>query len=208
MRNRHWLLYAGAAAGLALVLADAALADPPPPTSTEPADPPGTTPYMDRLRAVFAAWDLDGDQYLDKPELAKAFRGPDARPYDSKQAADPAVKEPSTDPAATKKPDSTQYPDYEFLIQLDQDGDGRISRTEFMSWARDYAVQRKEQADQETKVAAVQAKLLTASSPKAVKELEKELKKEQASLAKMSKNMNKAAKAAEKAMEPQAKPKK
>ena len=91
----------------------------------EPPDPPGTTPYMDQLRAVFAAWDLNRDNYLDKAELAKAFRGPDAKPYDDKKTTD-GDKSSATDPAKdprrpTKKPDYSQYPDYTFLEQVDQD---------------------------------------------------------------------------------------
>jgi len=236
MRNRIWIPCAGLAVGLTLALAAAVLADSPTTSTTpapaptkEPPDPPGTTPYMDQLRAVFAAWDLNGDNYLDKAELAKAFRGPDAKPYDykkttagDKSSTPDATKDTSTptptptdlpkdsskDSTTSKKPDYSQYADYEFLVQLDQDGDGQISRSEFLSWARDYAVQLKQAVDQQTKVAALEAKLQSAGSAKEVKALEKQLKKEQATLTKMSQAANKAAKAAEKAMAQQTKPKK
>lgn len=202
MRNGNWLL--SVAAGLAL--AAAALADNPTTTPPpEPPDPPGTTLYMDKLRALFAAWDLNADKNLDKAELAKAFRGAEAKPYDYvKDSAADAPKEPAKDPAAdpakdpskdtttAKKPDYSKYPDYEFLVQLDADGDGQISRAEFMTWARDYAVQLKQQVDQETKVAALEAKMANATSAKEIKKLEKELKKEQASLTKVDSAMIKA----------------
>jgi hypothetical protein len=45
-------------------------------------DPPGTTIYMAQFRAWFAAADTNKDGILDKEELAHAFRGPFAKPYD------------------------------------------------------------------------------------------------------------------------------
>ncbi len=48
------------------------------------------------------------------------------------------------------------------LIQLDQDGDGRVSRDEFMAWAREYAKQLKKLADEQKKLQAAQQKLTTA----------------------------------------------
>jgi Ca2+-binding EF-hand superfamily protein len=155
-------------------------------TNKEPPDPPGTTLYMTQLRALFDAWDLNGDGYLDKEELAKAFRGPNAKPYDYDPKAgkstdpktttdpkdppkDPDPKDPPKDTTTKdttktdpKKPDYTMYPDYNFLVALDTDGDGMISRKEFMAWARDFAVQLKLQSDQTQKLLQVQQKLLAA----------------------------------------------
>jgi Ca2+-binding EF-hand superfamily protein len=180
------------AAGLALAAlawaGKAAAAD------KEPPDPPGTTQYMDQIRLLFAAWDLNLDGNLDKEELAKAFRGPDAKPYDYKKAStdktittDPA-KDPPKDPAKADKPDYLQYPDYQFLTMLDKDGDGQISRSEFMAWGRDYAVALKQQAEQEAKVLAMEAKLLTLAqraNTNEYKKLVSELDHERAAFNKM-----------------------
>jgi Ca2+-binding EF-hand superfamily protein len=201
--------YSWLAAGMALALATAVLADAaksPAPAPTDPSDPPGTTPYMGRLRELFAAWDLNSDGNLDKSELAKAFRGPEAKAYDYKKDGDKdqpsdAFKEPTT----AKKPDFAEYPDYHFLIQADQDGDGQISRAEFMTWARDYAVQLKQQTDQEAKVAALEAKMQSATSAKEIKALEKELKKEQAAANKINSAATKEMKALQTAMQHQQK---
>src|SRR4051794_24343409 len=45
-------------------------------------DPPGTSGIMARYRLWFAATDANKDGKLDKEELAKAFRGPNAKPFD------------------------------------------------------------------------------------------------------------------------------
>jgi Ca2+-binding EF-hand superfamily protein len=197
MPNKFWRRCGALAACLTLaaVLADAPASDS---TATKkPTDPPGTTKYMDQLRKLFDMWDLNSDNFLDKEELAKAFRGADAKPYDFKKTKDSekdAAKDDSTDSKPAKKPDYKKYPDYNFLVQLDQDGDGQISRDEFMNWARDYAVQLKDQAAQEKKLLALQTKLQNASGKEA-KTLEKELKKEQAKIDKMDASMNSAEKA-------------
>lgn len=93
-------------------------------------DPAGTTLIMGQLRLLFDRWDKNRDGYLDPAELAKAFRGASARPH----YGDGNV--PSDKLAA-------KYPDYQFLIQLDQNHDGRISLFEFEDWARSYAKQMK-----------------------------------------------------------------
>jgi Ca2+-binding EF-hand superfamily protein len=89
-------------------------------------DPAGTTLIMGQLRLMFEVWDKNKDGYLDPGELAKAFRGANARPHNGDG------KTPSNKLA-------TKYPDYQFLIELDQDHDGKISLREFEDWARSYA---------------------------------------------------------------------
>jgi Ca2+-binding EF-hand superfamily protein len=192
------------AAGLALALTTAVLADAaksPAPAPSDPPDPPGTTPYMDEFRELFAAWDVNCDGALDKAELAKAFRGADAKAYDYKKDGD---KDPlpgaSKETTTAKKPDFAEYPDYHFLVQADQDGDGQVSRAEFMTWARDYAVQLKQETDQEIKVAALEVKMKSATTAKEIKALEKELKKEQAAASKISAAATKQMKAFQTAM--------
>src|ERR1019366_7885224 len=93
-------------------------------SAKDKADPAGTGTYMSKLRQLFEKWDVNGDDYLDKEELAKAFRGADAKPYDFKKSKDSdkdAVKEEPTDApkdakdaTPAKKPDSKKYPDYSF----------------------------------------------------------------------------------------------
>jgi Ca2+-binding EF-hand superfamily protein len=89
-------------------------------------DPAGTTLIMGQLRLMFEVWDRNKDGYLDPGELAKAFRGGNARPHNGDG------RTPSDKLAA-------KYPDYQFLIELDQNHDGKISLREFEDWARSYA---------------------------------------------------------------------
>src|SRR5271168_1650332 len=70
---------------------------------------PGQAPNADaihaQLMAWFDKWDADKDGYLDAKELAKAFRGPYAKPYEP--GPDTKGKGPS---------------DYQFLVKCDTDG--------------------------------------------------------------------------------------
>jgi hypothetical protein len=169
MRPRFWTAPKLLAATLVLLTGVAVSAQPPSnPKRTTVKDPPGTGMYMDQFRLLFDKWDLNGDGYLDKDELAKAFRGPNAKPFDfvapSKDGSekdksmldksepdktDPAKKdsESTKDPKDTKKPDYSKYPDYVFLTALDVDKDEKVSYDEFMHWAADYSTQLKQQAD-------------------------------------------------------------
>jgi hypothetical protein len=215
---KTWLACKALAAGLTLALAVTVLgadALDSTPARDRP-DPRGTTVYMDQFRALFDAWDLNMDGYLDKAELAKAFRGPDAKPYDYKPEKKTATKDAdkdkdvdkdaSTSASTTSKPinpDYSNYPDYNFLIQLDQDKDEQISRPEFMSWARDQAVLLKQQdvaltrlARLQQKLASLQAKLLNAKpNSKQYQNLQKQLRAQQAAINKMNAQMNRDLKA-------------
>jgi hypothetical protein len=54
--------------------------------------------YLSQLKSRFQQWDLDSDSVLNKAELAKGFRGPDAKPYDYV-----APDDTTNDPAKAKK---------------------------------------------------------------------------------------------------------
>ena len=189
-------------------------------------DPPGTGPYMTQLRGLFASWDLDKDGYLDKDELAKAFRGPNAKSYDYKAPAkdlDTSVDRkdlsvtgtrvvglmgstqgcgpllsatailapkpdatPSDTKKTTKQPDYSRYPDYQFLTQLDTDGDGKVSKSEFDAWARGYAVQLKQQNDQAKRVTRLEGRLNGSLRAAERQKVEAELRHEQTELRKLT----------------------
>ena len=166
-------------------------------------DPPGTGPYMVQLRAWFKAGDVDNDGYLDKAELAKIFRGAKAKPYDFKEGDEKKqddAKEKGKDTSQSQggdKADYSKYPDYVFLQQLDTDKDEKISKDEFETWARDYALQLKHQDEQIKKVLAAEQRLANASAKGEIRAIEKELKAERDALNKL----NKAEKAYEKALQ-------
>src|SRR5713226_925521 len=184
---------------LAAFLSNPASADDPP----KKPDPPGTGPYMTQLRAWFKAADLDSDGYLDKAELAKAFRGPKAKPYDFKKDDDKDkkdadkkddVKDKGKD-TSHSKPDYSDYPDYQFLKLVDKDNDEKVSKDEFESWARDYAVDLKKQDDQLKKVLQAEQRLANATSKKEIQQLERELKSERDAMNKFNKEEKAYAKA-------------
>jgi Ca2+-binding EF-hand superfamily protein len=141
-------------------------------------DPAGSTALMGKFRSLFANWDLNKDGYLDKGELAKAFRGADAKPY-----------EPATGSPLSAKRVARKYPDHEFLIELDQDGDGKISRTEFMDWARSYAGEMKKVNEGQDRVGHKEKQLRGDLPAAEKKKLTEELKQERKALADLRKQM-------------------
>lgn len=162
-------------------------------TLSKKADPAGTGPLMNQLRGLFASWDGNGDGVLDRTELAVAFRGPDARP------PTPIAKPKDAGPAGEKKSDKStaknsshvsrdrsQLPDYEFLVEVDLNGDGKVTRDEFLNWARQYAVLKKNIDATEAKRAKAEARALTRTTAAARLQAEVDLKVEQKALEKLS----------------------
>jgi EF-hand domain pair len=144
-------------------------------------DPPGTGPYMDQLRAWFKLYDTNNDGYLDKAELAKAFRGVKAKQFDAKKddkKDDNAAGSSGTDKSTDKKPDYSAFPDWQFLAGVDRDNDEQVSYEEFLAWARDYATQMKQQADSIKKIAEYEARLERKMEAKERQILERELRAE------------------------------
>jgi hypothetical protein len=94
---------------------------------------PSNPQVESQLKALFGKWDLDGDGFLDKEELAKHFRGPNAKPpaegmYDNKGHL-----------TRTYYQAQSKYPDLVFLWTVDKDADGRISWMEFEQYGQAYA---------------------------------------------------------------------
>lgn len=79
-------------------------------TGVAAAAPPNNT---HRLDASFAQADKNKDGYLDADELAKAFRGPNAKAIDDKLGS------------------KETHPDHAFMDAWDADKDGKISKAEF-----------------------------------------------------------------------------
>jgi hypothetical protein len=86
-----------------------------------------------QLRLLFDKYDLNKDGYLDADELARAFRGRNAKPmphfalHDLKGKTYPITQ------------DLRRYPDEIFLRATDTDFDGRVSWPEYKAYGEAYA---------------------------------------------------------------------
>lgn len=67
--------------------------------------------------ALFTKYDTNKDGFLDAAELAKAYRGPNAKPVEHKETGKPHVE--------------TKHPDHAFLEAYDTNHDDKISKAEF-----------------------------------------------------------------------------
>ena len=113
----------------------------------QPAQAPHTGPVLliqDELDAWFKSVDTNKDGFLEKQELARAFRGPNAKPFDY----NPDGKTPKKLGAN----DFAKYPDFAFLCRLDRNNDGRISWNEFEHWAYGSAEFIKKDADERERI--------------------------------------------------------
>ena len=171
------------------------------------ADPAGTGPLMGQLRALFAQWDANQDEILDKEELARGFRGADAKP-----PVATVEKSKSSEPNSASKTKNaakeSAYPDRDFLLHVDQNGDGRISRDEFLNWAREYAVQQKNIGAAEKRVSKADVKARSRTTANARAQAELELRNERQMLGKLMAQLPSFEKALQEALNPQAASKK
>lgn len=167
---------------------------------------PDLTRYLKQLHAKFDAWDKNSDNVLDKAELAKAFRGSSAKPYDY-EAADttPATKKvkpvsvilatlplPSLPThlaaaellAETPKPKKTTptvnintLADYQFIVIAGNKGKDKISKQEFDSWANKYARLVDDHEDAERQIKDAKARFAKAKTPQAKKQADLDLQR-------------------------------
>ena len=128
---RHRLIPLAALAALLLAAAAHGQFSIPPAGTAKPA---GKYPLLDyKLRLAFDRMDLNKDGYLDRDELAKAFRG-------AKAKAAPPLYDDKGQVTVGGRQAPTKYPDLMFLTALDKDGDDQISWNEYRTyWETAYA---------------------------------------------------------------------
>ncbi len=115
-----------------------------------------------QIREAFDKMDLNEDGSLDRAELAKAFRGPGAKPLPEPKKDE--KKEESTDPAKKPAPSAqSKFPDGAFLEKFDADDDGKVSFGEYDDGLSEIIAEQMEQQkklnDYEKKLAAQQKNL-------------------------------------------------
>jgi hypothetical protein len=168
--------------------------------------------YVKQMSDQFNAWDLNKDGVLDKNELAKAFRGNDAKAYDYQDPpAKPAVRvtmvalmtlpridlpfnavvadlvtrmdAKKAEKQAPLPPDAYQgLPDYQFIVLAGTKGQDRITRQDFDTWAKNYATSFESHYRAELAVKASKDKLAKAKTAKEKKTIEQDLAKHQQEL--------------------------
>ena len=99
-----------------------------------------------QLDVQFAKAGLDKDGHLDAAELAKVFRGPNAKPIDH-----------NAPNQAGKTPQPETHPDHLFMTAYDKNGDGRISKSEFEKYEQKVAADVKRLAEQQRRLQQQQA---------------------------------------------------
>ncbi|MFL5243792.1 MAG: EF-hand domain-containing protein [Gemmataceae bacterium] len=154
-------------------------------------DPRVLAHSLGQLQAWFRVADANNDGYLDKAELAKAFRGPEAKPYEEEKKE--AKKDDKKGDAKDKENDKDKhdadvvvYTDYSFLKLADQNGDGKVSKEEFDIWAKGFAMRLANQVNSQRELALAEQRLTLSTTLAERTALEHEAKalKEQAALEK------------------------
>jgi hypothetical protein len=211
MHNRSWqrlVVSAGALVAIMLLLGDIAIvtAQKKDPKKDPKKKDPDLTRYLKQLHAKFDAWDTVKDNVLDKSELAKAFRGPKAKPYDYEVAigstsvkkvrpisvflaAMPRPGLPVNLAAAEilcekTKPTKIVPPinvntlgDYQFLVVVGSKGKDRITKQEFDGWAKKYARMVDDREDAEREIKEAKARLAKAKTPQQKKQADADLRR-------------------------------
>lgn len=124
-------------AALVLLLGTTVLPAAPQKPAAKPAAPKHDPVVEAQLRASFGRVDLNRDGSLDEDELARAFRGVNAKP-----PARPETKyDEKGNPISSGEVDLKKYPDQVYLLALDKNGDNRISWAEFEEYGEAYYAQ-------------------------------------------------------------------
>jgi hypothetical protein len=168
--------------------------------------------YVKVMNDQFNSWDLNMDGVLDKDELAKAFRGNNAKAYDYQDPPPkpgprvtmvalmtvPRVDLPfnaaladlvtrydakKAEKPAPLPPDVYQgYPDYQFIVLAGTKGQDRVTRQDFETWARNYAKVFENRHQAEVALKSARDKLATAKTAQGKKNAELEVLKHQQEL--------------------------